>query len=160
MRGKRSVALAFRLAARAGPGAPPGAYHGHCCPILLDSDRCAPSPSPPHLLRQNCAPDAVLLPWLVRHTCSSPPVQSPSKGHAWVSSAAAAADANKVASKAPSGSPHEVAGEGLSDSAILHNLVGYLWPADKPEHKRRVLGALGLLVGSKVLNVQVSPWLK
>jgi hypothetical protein len=43
----------------------------------------------------------------------------------------------------------------MSDRQILGTLAGYLWPADNPEFRSRVLGALGLLVASKLLNVQV-----
>ncbi|CAM6119974.1 unnamed protein product [Calypogeia fissa] len=42
-----------------------------------------------------------------------------------------------------------------ADLQILRTLSSYLWPDDNPEFRRRVLIALGLLVGSKVLNVQV-----
>lgn len=49
--------------------------------------------------------------------------------------------------------------KGLPDSgsgwAIMKSLSGYLWPKDNPAIKRRVLVAVALLVGSKILNVQV-----
>ena len=32
-------------------------------------------------------------------------------------------------------------------------LLPYVWPADKPDHRARVVGALSLLVASKFLNV-------
>ncbi|XP_060568714.1 iron-sulfur clusters transporter ABCB7, mitochondrial-like [Ruditapes philippinarum] len=38
---------------------------------------------------------------------------------------------------------------------IIKSMFSYLWPKDKPEIKARVMLALGLLVGSKVINVQV-----
>ena len=41
------------------------------------------------------------------------------------------------------------------DASILLSLSKYLWPADKPEYKLRVAGAVGLLISSKVINVQV-----
>jgi hypothetical protein len=41
------------------------------------------------------------------------------------------------------------------DAAILRNLTRYLWPADNTEMKARVVAALGLLVASKALNIQV-----
>ncbi|GBG67738.1 hypothetical protein CBR_g866 [Chara braunii] len=46
-------------------------------------------------------------------------------------------------------------GQVVADARILRTLVTYLWPADNPEFRRRVVISLGLLVGSKVLNVQV-----
>ena len=42
-----------------------------------------------------------------------------------------------------------------SDKQILLQLFTYVWPADNPEFKRRVSGALVLLAGSKILNIQV-----
>ena len=44
---------------------------------------------------------------------------------------------------------------GLTDQQIIRQLFGYVWPADNPEFKRRVAGALALLLGSKLLNIQV-----
>uniref|UniRef100_A0A7I4AR54 Uncharacterized protein n=1 Tax=Physcomitrium patens TaxID=3218 RepID=A0A7I4AR54_PHYPA len=43
----------------------------------------------------------------------------------------------------------------VADARILRSLASYLWPKDNPEFRRRVAFALILLVGSKVLNVQV-----
>ena len=43
----------------------------------------------------------------------------------------------------------------LSDRHILRQLLVHLWPKDNPEFRTRVVGALGLLVGSKLLNIQV-----
>lgn len=43
----------------------------------------------------------------------------------------------------------------LSDRHILRELLVHLWPKDNPEFRTRVVGALGLLVGSKLLNIQV-----
>ena len=43
----------------------------------------------------------------------------------------------------------------MSERQILGTLAGYLWPADNPEFRRRVVAAFGLLVASKLLNVQV-----
>jgi ABC transporter ATM len=42
---------------------------------------------------------------------------------------------------------------GEYDMKILTSLLPYIWPKDKPEHKVRVVGALSLLITSKVLNV-------
>lgn len=39
--------------------------------------------------------------------------------------------------------------------AILRNLTCYLWPSDNPGLRARVVTALGLLVASKALNIQV-----
>ena len=38
---------------------------------------------------------------------------------------------------------------------MLRAMVEYIWPKDNPEVKRRVLLALGLLVGAKLLNISV-----
>lgn len=38
---------------------------------------------------------------------------------------------------------------------ILKNLSGYLWPADSPHIRRRVISAISLLAASKLLNVSV-----
>ncbi|KAK8849736.1 iron-sulfur clusters transporter ATM1, mitochondrial [Kwoniella newhampshirensis] len=42
-----------------------------------------------------------------------------------------------------------------TDWSIIVKLAGNIWPKDNPKVKLRVLGALGLLVAGKVLNVQV-----
>ena len=39
-------------------------------------------------------------------------------------------------------------------------LAENIWPRDSPRTKIRVIGALGLLVGAKVLNVQVPFYFK
>ena len=38
---------------------------------------------------------------------------------------------------------------------MLRAMVQYVWPKDNPAIKRRVMLALGLLVGSKLLNISV-----
>jgi hypothetical protein len=43
----------------------------------------------------------------------------------------------------------------LTDKQIVGNLLGYVWPAGNTEFKVRVIGAVGLLLGSKLLNIQV-----
>jgi hypothetical protein len=50
--------------------------------------------------------------------------------------------------------PHPTA-PALSDQQILKKLLTYVWPSDNPEFKRRVSWALVLLLGSKLLNIQV-----
>eukprot|EP00877_Chromochloris_zofingiensis_P009454 jgi/Chrzof1/4762/Cz14g25100.t1 len=52
-------------------------------------------------------------------------------------------------------SAYELAAERMSDVEILKTLAVYLWPKDNPEFKRRIMLALGLLVASKLLTVQV-----
>jgi hypothetical protein len=42
-----------------------------------------------------------------------------------------------------------------SDQKIVQNLLVHIWPSDNPEFRWRVVGALGLLIGSKFLNIQV-----
>ena len=39
------------------------------------------------------------------------------------------------------------------DAKMLASLLPYVWPADKPDHRARVVGALSLLVTSKLFNV-------
>ncbi|XP_061347450.1 ABC transporter B family member 25, mitochondrial isoform X2 [Gastrolobium bilobum] len=46
-------------------------------------------------------------------------------------------------------------GEQVADMKILRTLASYLWMRDNLEFRFRVFAALGLLVGAKVLNVQV-----
>lgn len=43
----------------------------------------------------------------------------------------------------------------LSDRAILSKLLVHIWPPDNLEFRGRVVGALALLGGSKLLNIQV-----
>lgn len=43
----------------------------------------------------------------------------------------------------------------LSDTAIIKQLAGYIWPKGNLDYKLRVTFALALLAGSKVLNIQV-----
>ena len=43
--------------------------------------------------------------------------------------------------------------ESAYDLRIIKSLLPYVWPKDKPEHRLRVVGALSLLITSKVLNV-------
>lgn len=45
--------------------------------------------------------------------------------------------------------------ENVSEQHILWTLAKYLWPADSPALKARVVAALGCLVGSKLLTLQV-----
>jgi ATP-binding cassette subfamily B (MDR/TAP) protein 7 len=47
-----------------------------------------------------------------------------------------------------------------ADWAIMKEMARYLWPADSPGTKGRVALAVGLLVGAKVLNVQVPFYFK
>jgi hypothetical protein len=43
-----------------------------------------------------------------------------------------------------------------SERYILKQLLVHVWPPDNLEFRGRVVGALGLLLGSKLLNIQVS----
>lgn len=43
----------------------------------------------------------------------------------------------------------------VSGLAIMNTMFGYIWPQDRPEIKRRVLAALGLLIAAKVVNIEV-----
>ncbi|XP_027333792.1 ABC transporter B family member 25, mitochondrial isoform X2 [Abrus precatorius] len=58
----------------------------------------------------------------------------------------------KVASTAAKSPPPR---EQVADMKILRTLASYLWMKDNLEFRVRVIAALGLLVGAKVLNVQV-----
>eukprot|EP00039_Didymoeca_costata_P028619 m.21756 g.21756 ORF g.21756 m.21756 type:complete len:692 (+) comp7221_c0_seq1:62-2137(+) len=42
----------------------------------------------------------------------------------------------------------------VKDSEIIGNMLRHVWPSDNPALKKRVVGALGLLVAAKVANVQ------
>ncbi|CAD7698438.1 unnamed protein product [Ostreobium quekettii] len=50
---------------------------------------------------------------------------------------------------------HETGGEQMSNTEIVRVLARYLWPEDRPEFRRRIVGAFALLVAGKLLNVQV-----
>lgn len=52
-------------------------------------------------------------------------------------------------------SPHEKRAAEMEDSAILRALWRYTMPEDKPEFKWRVAASMGLLIGSKALNIVV-----
>lgn len=43
----------------------------------------------------------------------------------------------------------------ISSVEMIRTMLSYVWPRDNPSLRRRVVIALGLLVGSKLLNVQV-----
>lgn len=47
------------------------------------------------------------------------------------------------------------ASSGLTDAEILRRLAQYVWPRDNSEYTWRIMAAMGLLVGAKVLNVAV-----
>ncbi|GFR45594.1 hypothetical protein Agub_g6989, partial [Astrephomene gubernaculifera] len=64
------------------------------------------------------------------------------------------------APSSPASLPLDVGGERLSDTQILRRLVGYLWPRDNPEFRRRVVAASCLLVVAKILNINVPIALK
>lgn len=87
------------------------------------------------------------------HSHHSPSAHAPSSDAAVATQPSGHAHHKKHHARATAHT-HEPEGH-MSDADILKRLAGYLWPADKPEYKRRVAGALGLLVASKVLNVQV-----
>ncbi|KAK7385638.1 hypothetical protein VNO78_31389 [Psophocarpus tetragonolobus] len=53
------------------------------------------------------------------------------------------------------GKPAPPPGGQVADVKILRKLASYLWMKDNLEFRVRVVAALGLLVGAKVLNVQV-----
>lgn len=53
----------------------------------------------------------------------------------------------------PAKSPFEA--DTITDMSIIRDMLRYLWPRDRPALKARVVLALLLLVGGKVLNVQV-----
>ena len=40
----------------------------------------------------------------------------------------------------------------LSPLPIIKTMVGYIWPRDQPALKARVVAALGLLIGAKVIS--------
>ncbi|XP_043211664.1 iron-sulfur clusters transporter ABCB7, mitochondrial-like isoform X2 [Amphibalanus amphitrite] len=46
-------------------------------------------------------------------------------------------------------------GPDVSSSQMVKTMLGYVWPKDDKESRRRVVAAVGLLAGAKLLNVQV-----
>lgn len=69
-------------------------------------------------------------------------------------------DKGGTAGRGGPGSSLEQAGEKMKDAEILQRLVGYLWPHDNPEFKRRMMAAVCCLVAAKVLNVSVPFFMK
>jgi ATP-binding cassette, subfamily B (MDR/TAP), member 7 len=57
-------------------------------------------------------------------------------------------------------SPLASVGHKMDHWKIMRTMGSYLWPQDRPRAKRRVVGALSLLVSAKLLNVQVPIILK
>ena len=43
----------------------------------------------------------------------------------------------------------------ISEKLMMRRLLSHVWPKNDPNTKRRVVLAMGLLVGGKILNVQV-----
>lgn len=72
------------------------------------------------------------------------------------SRAASTSTGSDIAAKKPVNNPAKVAEEDevIADMRILRTLSSYLWPKENPEFRRRVLVALGLLIGSKVRRDQ------
>ncbi|KAG7191805.1 Iron-sulfur clusters transporter atm1, mitochondrial [Scheffersomyces spartinae] len=64
---------------------------------------------------------------------------------------------NKPTESEPTNDSSTLFGQEISTSQIkmLRSLLTTIWPANKPSFKIRVLVALSLLIGSKLLNVQV-----
>ena len=68
---------------------------------------------------------------------------------------------DKVPAAPPTLDPHQVTAtkseksQAQTDWRIVMKLAENIWPRNSPKTKIRVLGALALLVGGKVLNVQV-----
>ncbi|WWC65897.1 iron-sulfur clusters transporter ATM1, mitochondrial [Kwoniella dejecticola CBS 10117] len=65
--------------------------------------------------------------------------------------------ANQSKSLNPDAAPKDVSNssQDKTDWRIIVKLAGNIWPKNNPKVKIRVLGALGLLVAGKILNVQV-----
>ncbi|XP_065057329.1 iron-sulfur clusters transporter ABCB7, mitochondrial-like [Rhopilema esculentum] len=55
----------------------------------------------------------------------------------------------------PAGITNSTMKNQLNALPIIKTMVGYVWPSDKPALKVRVVAALSLLLGAKLLNVQV-----
>lgn len=64
-------------------------------------------------------------------------------------------DGSQSQKKADSAVVKSPPGGQISDAKIIRTLASYLWMKDNPEFRFRVVAALFLLVGAKVLNVQV-----
>ncbi|XP_072997934.1 ABC transporter B family member 25, mitochondrial isoform X1 [Typha latifolia] len=81
------------------------------------------------------------------------------KGHALYSTSANEMSVGKPGGGSNDKTKNEMvkkdADDQIADSKILSNLTKYLWLNDNFEFRMRVLLSLGLLVGAKVINVQV-----
>eukprot|EP00794_Sanderia_malayensis_P000664 gene664-1332_t len=55
----------------------------------------------------------------------------------------------------PAGITNDTMKKELNALPIIKTMVGYVWPKDKPALKLRVVTAFSLLIGAKLLNVQV-----
>ncbi|PHH72037.1 hypothetical protein CDD82_6202 [Ophiocordyceps australis] len=71
-----------------------------------------------------------------------------------------ASSTNKPPSHVLAGADKSAADQRRADWAIMREMSRYLWPKDSLDTKMRVGLAVGLLVGSKVLNVQVPFYFK
>ncbi|KAK9803861.1 hypothetical protein WJX73_009688 [Symbiochloris irregularis] len=60
-----------------------------------------------------------------------------------------------VTSHTAQASASQDVGPKLTDAEILRRLATYVWPRDNSEYTWRIMAAMGLLVGAKVLNVAV-----
>lgn len=77
---------------------------------------------------------------------------SPPSGYALFTTEAAPAP--KQEKKSPLAKTED-AGANVAQTRIIATLAKYLWMKDNSEFRLRVLAALGLLIGAKVINVQV-----
>ncbi|KAI3996330.1 hypothetical protein MKX01_026798 [Papaver californicum] len=77
------------------------------------------------------------------------------RGYAFFSSSAGDTSNGKPVKKKIENKIGQKENEQAADMRILKTLAKYLWLKDNYEFKLRVVLALGLLIGSKVLNVQV-----
>eukprot|EP00897_Mesotaenium_endlicherianum_P000334 jgi/Mesen1/10300/ME000079S09717 len=83
-------------------------------------------------------------------------MEGPGRATRGAAAAAAASSSGKAIATGQGGdAAEEEAGTAAADMKILQTLGEYLWPKDNGEYRRRVVLAMGLLVASKVLNVQV-----
>lgn len=113
------------------------------CAHLAASTRCSTHTSPNPYWTHNLSQSKHMHSRYALH--SSPACWGPGSSRSW--SSVAAKLGAKPGEKAESAEP--------SDRVILSKLLVHIWPPDNLEFRARVVGALALLAGSKLLNIQV-----
>uniref|UniRef100_A0ACD5XL70 Uncharacterized protein n=1 Tax=Avena sativa TaxID=4498 RepID=A0ACD5XL70_AVESA len=130
----------------------------------LDGTNGPPVPKPlrsPHLggLGPNCIPERGLpfgrLNCLLPDSTYPPRPPRDLRGHAFSTSANAVTVGKPSDGNAHKDAPKKDIDDEIADSQILRSLWKYLMLNDSPDFRFRLVLSLGLLVGAKVINVQV-----